>query len=433
MENRKATAIKRIEKILTNETLTPEQIKALTKFDRFNDLERGTSISTRLGYLTTLYKLGKSNTKPFEETNKQDLKEFLSVIKGVEKESSFELRKAHLKRFFRWLYWNIEGEDGKLRNFKMPKCVDWIEVKHPDNNWEYEDLPTEEEILKISTFVETQRDRALILTVWETGAEPIAVLNLRVKDVSFNQYGGVVSFKRSSGKLKTKHRYRQIPIATAVPDLQLWLSMHPQKDKPEAPLWISRRGGSIGYARLRAMFLKAAKKAKIKKHYTLYKLRHKRLTQLADVLNIQELKRFAGHSKYSNVTPRYIHVNEKSMKQKVYRERGVKVKEVEKAGPKLKVKICPRCKHENSPTFKFCSMCSMPLDTETMFEVQSKGQILSQGTYHPVSENAEYDKMMKSFFKLQQRNPELFKRLTQHFWENVAVELLKDTAVKVKS
>jgi hypothetical protein len=84
MENRKATAIKRIEKTLTNETLTPEQIKDLTKFDRFNDLERGTSISTRLGYLTTLYKLGKFNTKPFKETNKQDLKEFLSVIKGVE-------------------------------------------------------------------------------------------------------------------------------------------------------------------------------------------------------------------------------------------------------------------------------------------------------------------------------------------------------------
>lgn len=54
MENRKATAIKRIKKILTNEKLTSEQIMALTKFDRFNDLERGTSISLRLSYLTTL-------------------------------------------------------------------------------------------------------------------------------------------------------------------------------------------------------------------------------------------------------------------------------------------------------------------------------------------------------------------------------------------
>lgn len=129
MENRKATAIKKVEKILSSETLKPEQIETLTKFDRFNDLERGTSISTRLSYLTTLFKLGKSSKKPFEEMKKQDLKEFLSIVKSVEKESSFELCKAHLKRFFRWLYWHMKGEDGKLRNFKMPKCVDWIEAR----------------------------------------------------------------------------------------------------------------------------------------------------------------------------------------------------------------------------------------------------------------------------------------------------------------
>lgn len=329
MENRKATAIKRIETILTNKALTPKQREALAEFDRFNDLESGTSFSTRVGYLTTLYKLGESNTKPFEEIDKQDLKEFLSVMKAIEKKSSYELRKAHLKRFFRWLHWNIEGEEEKLRNFKMPKCVSWIEVKNPDNNWEYEDLPTEEEILKISTFVETQRDRALILTVWETGAEPIAVLNLKVGDVTFNQYGAVVTFKRSSGKLKTEHRYRRVPVASAVPDLQLWLSMHPEKDNLEAPLWISRRGeGSIGYARLRMIFLKAAKKAGIKKHYTLYKLRHQRLTQLADVLNVQELKRFAGHSKYSNVTPRYVHVNEEAMKKKDMKEKKLATRTV---------------------------------------------------------------------------------------------------------
>ncbi|MCK4424731.1 tyrosine-type recombinase/integrase, partial [Candidatus Bathyarchaeota archaeon] len=376
MEDRKATVIRGIERILKNEQpkkeerLTRKQIETLADFDKFNDVESGTSLSTRLGYLTTLHKLGKSNKKTFEQLNKQDLKEFLSVVKGIEKESSFELRKSHLKRFFRWLHWHIEGEDGKIRSFDTPKCVNWIEVKHVDNNWKYEDLPSEKEILKISTLVETQRDRALILTVWETGAEPIAVLNLKVGDVTFNQYGGVVNFKPSSGKLKTKYRYRSVPISTAVPDLQLWLSMHPDKENPNAPLWVSRRGGSIGYARLRMIFLRAVKRAGIDKHYTLYKLRHARLTQLSNVLNVEELKKFAGHSRYSNVTPRYIHVNEEAMKRKVYGERGVKVKEAEKAEPTLKVKSCPRCKHENNPTSKFCSMCSMPLDTKTMFDVQ---------------------------------------------------------------
>lgn len=42
MEDQKASAIKRIEAILAGEKLTPEQTKTLVKFDRFNDLERGT-------------------------------------------------------------------------------------------------------------------------------------------------------------------------------------------------------------------------------------------------------------------------------------------------------------------------------------------------------------------------------------------------------
>jgi hypothetical protein len=101
---------------------------------------------------------------------------------------------------------------------------------------EFEDLPSEQEILKISTFVETQRDRALILTLWETGAEPVAVLNLKVKDVVFNQHCAIVTFRPSSGKLKTEYMYRQIPVRSAVPDLQLWLSMHPGKDDGESPI-----------------------------------------------------------------------------------------------------------------------------------------------------------------------------------------------------
>jgi site-specific recombinase XerD len=125
MENRKQTTIKKIERVLTDkmEKVTTEQRKALALFDRFNDLERGTSLSTRLSYLTILYKLGQSNKKPFEQMEKRDLEEFLSVVKGVEKKSSFELRKAHIKRFFRWLHWHIQGEDGKLQSFVMPKCV----------------------------------------------------------------------------------------------------------------------------------------------------------------------------------------------------------------------------------------------------------------------------------------------------------------------
>jgi integrase/ribosomal protein L40E len=417
--------INKIEHVLNSEKLTDEQKATLTLFDKFNDLERNASLSTRLGYLVTAYKLGMANKKPFEQMEKQDLENFLSIDKAVEKPSTFELRKEHLKRFFRWLNWHLVGEDGKLRNFPMPKVVNWIEVKIVDTNIQFEDLPTEEEILKIATHTETQRDRALILTLWETGAEPIAILNLKVGDVVFNQYGAIVSFKPQSGKLKTPFRYRQIPVRTAANDIRLWLSMHPKKDDAKSPLWwTDRKNHALGYARLRTIFVKATKRAEISKTYNLYKLRHQRLTEVADVLNVEELKKFAGHSKYSNVTPRYIHLNERAIQDKIYRERGAELQEVKKKEPVLTVKVCPRCKHENSPTATFCEQCSMPLDLKTAIEVQAKADILQHGSEFADPTNEKFAELMKLVSQLP---AEVTQKIQNEMYARIAIEMLKIT------
>ena len=107
---------------------------------------------------------------------------------------------------------------------KVPYCVRWIKNGIVDNSTEFEDLLTEEEVRRVVGCVETQRDRALLLTLWKTGASPIEILNSRIKDVTFNQYGGIVTFRRYKrgrnkgvNKLKTPYRYRQVPIATNVP------------------------------------------------------------------------------------------------------------------------------------------------------------------------------------------------------------------------
>jgi len=274
------------------------------------------------------------------------------------------------------------------------------------------------------------------MTLWETGASPIEVLNMRVKDVTFNQYGGLVMFSRYTSrrikkvnKLKTPYRYRTVPIATSVPDLQLWLSMHPNKDEPEVPLWLSQRRGGLSYNQLNLIFKQAVKRAGIKKNLTPYSFRHMRLTQVADILSGHELKEFAGHSKYSRITDRYLHTNDKAIEKKILKERGIEVKEEEEKELTLKVKTCPRCKHNNSPAFKFCAMCSMPLDAEVMFEIQRKGELLFKGTHYPI-ESEEHNKLKEAFYKLQERNPELFKQLSLKMWEAVAVEIMKEKGAK---
>jgi hypothetical protein len=70
--------IDKIEHVLNSKKLTDEQKATLTLFDKSDDLERNASLSTRLGYLMTAYKLGLSNKKPFELMEKQDLEDLLS-------------------------------------------------------------------------------------------------------------------------------------------------------------------------------------------------------------------------------------------------------------------------------------------------------------------------------------------------------------------
>jgi integrase len=120
-----------------------------------------------------------------------------------------------------------------LKDVKAPYSVRWIKLQFPENHLNYSDLPTEEEVKKMAENVDTQRDRALLMVVWETGASPIELLGLRVKDIIFNQYGGLASFPKYTSRktkqvnqLKTEFRYcyRTLPVASSVPDLQLWLT-----------------------------------------------------------------------------------------------------------------------------------------------------------------------------------------------------------------
>jgi hypothetical protein len=44
-----------------------------------------------------------------------------------------------------------------------------------------------------------------------------------------------------------KTEVRRIRIIDAVPDLQLWLNMHPRGNDPKTPLWITPKDSALGY------------------------------------------------------------------------------------------------------------------------------------------------------------------------------------------
>jgi integrase/recombinase XerD len=444
LENKTQCRVTQITRYLTEGT--KEQNETLAAFDKFNELEAGCSLATRMHYLTSLTDLGKNIQKPFEQMTKENLQEYIGALsqrtfgkdgqKRISQGTIF-LHKAHLKRFFTWLEMvkcnagKPDEEKADIKGVTVPYSVRWMKLEQGANDIEFEDLPTEEEIKTIVEHVEKQRDRAFILVAWETGASPVEILGLRIKDVSFNQHGAIVKFQRYTSRkteeinqLKTPFRYRNIPIVSSVPDLMNWLSMHPEKTNVESPVWLSRQGGRLSYFMAQSIFKNACKRAGITKHLTLYSLRHGRISEVSKCLSTPELKQFAGHSKSSRITEqRYVHVDEQTMSKKLLKERGVEIKEETKTESALKVKTCPRCKHENSPTFKFCSMCSAPLNDATMFDVQKQATTLEHLEEYPVKTEDETS-LQGMFDRFLKENPQAYVRIKQEMYQRIVAEIL---------
>jgi len=107
MENRKLSHITAIDGISGNKrkNLPKNQRETLVAFDRFNELEANCSLSTRRSHLETLYDLGLNVPKPFEHMSKEDLQKYVANESKHHTETTMEVRKQRMKRFFKWLEW----------------------------------------------------------------------------------------------------------------------------------------------------------------------------------------------------------------------------------------------------------------------------------------------------------------------------------------
>lgn len=56
----------------------------------------------------------------------------------------------------------------------------------------------------------------------------------QINHVSFDKYGAALI-------VSSKTRMRRIRIIDSVPDLQLWLNQHPDRDNIQAPLFVTYR------------------------------------------------------------------------------------------------------------------------------------------------------------------------------------------------
>jgi len=296
--------------------------------------------------------------KPFEDATKEDL---LKLVQKIELSDYSDWTKhdykAMLKIFYRWLRGTEE----------YPEEVRWIRPGRRRKKILPEELLTEDEVKQMAEVAKNQRDKAFVLVLYESGCRIGEILSLKIRNVQFDDYGAVLMVSGKTGD-------RRVRIIASVPALASWLNIHPNKNNPNAPLWMSlgtRYGKSIlTYSAMKENLKELAERAGIKKRVYPYLFRHSRATKLANHLTEAQLKQLFGWTQDSRMASTYIHLSGRDVDDALLRLHGI-VKDNDGIEERFKLNVCPRCKHKNSPESKFCNACGLCLDMTTAVQLEN--------------------------------------------------------------
>jgi integrase/recombinase XerD len=354
-----------IEKLREEKEVCKENVDSIISFSKVK-LAKGTTYGRVAKTVYCLRFLARWLKKPFKKATKDDLIALIGELeqKGYSEYTKYDFR-VILKMFYKWL----EGKDEFF-----PKKITWLKksMKHLDHKLP-EQLITEEEVLKLADAAMNPRDKTLILVLYETGCRIGELLSLQMRNVSFDQYGAVLRVTGKTGD-------RRVRIISSAPFLASWLNAHPRAKDPEAWLWIQYKNHKITDKCLRhgtiyATIRKIAKRAGIQKKIYPHLFRHSRATSLANKLTESQMKEHFGWVQGSDMAATYVHLSGRDVDNAFLKLHGLAP--IENAREeKMKLKTCQRCKEHNSPAFKFCTRCGMPLDESfisTIEKVREKG------------------------------------------------------------
>jgi integrase len=305
--------------------------------------------------------------KPYEQLTKSDLLTWLESLEGNGySERTIRDYKAGVKQFLRWVY----GRNGFSK--KAEQILSTIKVG-PARKTLPKEILSPSEIRRMIEACDNPRDRALVHVLYESGARSGELLNMKIGDVEFDQYGAVVRVCGKTGP-------RRLRLIESVPDLQLWLSMHPKRSDREASLWFptTPRTPKARENKLQLLLKRLAQKAGVRKRVHPHLFRHSRATHLANVLTEAQLRVYFGWTKDSEMPSIYVHLSGRDVDRSLLEHYGRKIDDGHDTPKELWPKKCPRCGLENPATGIYCTRCSCPLDERVAQELEEK-RIVAEG------------------------------------------------------
>jgi site-specific recombinase XerD len=380
--------------------ITPAQHQEIIRLFNNHLIATGLKLSTRWNYLKALRTLFQViDIMNLKKATKEDLEKWVVFLESRYKRQSINVYKNCIKKFYRWLYDMDEG---------YPSVVKWI--RHKNKRTMPKGILSSSDILLLLKSCKSERDHALIHVLYESAGRVGEVLNLKIKDVTLDEYGASVNLDGKTGE-------RRVRLINSVPDLTRWLNSHPNRDNPDYPLWVplhvnqfNKRdsGKPLNYQSLYWLLQSLKKRSGFKKSLNPHNFRHSRLTELAKQGFMEsELRIIAGWGPDSNMPSVYLHISGADIDRKILSKAGV-LDENEEIKPDefLKPIKCPRCLKKNPAESKFCN-CGMVLDEKTALEVESTKKDLTES----MSVGEKILAKLETFEVMEKRIMELEKKL----------------------
>lgn len=340
------------------------------------------------GYLWKIYTaLEHLKFKPADKLTQKDIQDYILHRRKNNKQRTVNGDIIALRKFYDWLK---PGND----------FFDGVKVKRPKDNLPVEQLVTPDDIKKMLSVCKSQRDRAIIMLLWDSGCRLNEVLSRNINHVQSDEYGATMIVNGKTGM-------RKVRLIDSLPDVRLWLNQHPLKNNPDAPLFVTERRYNhkeekvmeerrVDQRTVQSMLKTVSKLAGLDKNVHPHALRHGRLTFFVKQGFFEsELRILAGWTKESNMAATYVHLAGGDVDRKLLIKNGFLKDNDELMLKTLKPGKCPRCAADNPADAKYCSICGLILDKNVAKEVDHMSKLVPEVLAEYLQEAPEFQELLK--------------------------------------
>jgi integrase/recombinase XerD len=265
--------------------------------------------------------------------NKESITSFLAVLNNSDRSIPTKNEmKSYLKKFLKWYYKDLQLIEDlnpvlKRENFE-------VNTKRINES----NLITEQDIEKMLRFAQSYKEKAFIFLAFESGARPQEIINLKWKDIKFNDGFADISFY--SGKTKQS---RIFPVKKAREFLFEWKQNYVFGDRKENDyVFPSRflRDEPMTTAGLNKILRKLTQKAGLNKDFFSYLFRHTRATKLYQELPTPIVEQLLGHK---DMYSTYAHISNEKARQELID----KIYKINKLTPELRDQLEKEIEKQN--------------------------------------------------------------------------------------